>query len=334
MSSNLIFLRNSLSSSKFLVATGASICVPSPASFSFLPCCRSTTQNRRWFPYGNRRIALQFGSRRFDWNFLLADVSVPILGSDFLRHFHLLVHIAGSHLLDATTLEPLPAVSSSSSNSKSHLYAALISTPHEFCDLLAEYPDVVCAKGFSSSKPKHQVLHSVPIVPGPPVFAKACRLDAEKLESARKEFAAMEAAGVIRWSSSPWASPLHMVQKPDGSWRPCGFSYLFTIVDRTSRWREAVPVKSITAEEFARAMLIHWIPLFGISSVITSYRGSQFTSSIWSQLCFHPQSNGLVECFHRQLKVSLRARLAGSDWFYHLPLVLIGLRNVPRDDLL
>ena len=123
-----------------------------------------------------------------------------------------------------------------------------------------------------------------------------------------------------------------------------GFLYLFTIVDRTSRWPEAVPVKSITAEECARAMLRHWIPLFGIPSVITSIRGSQFTSSIWSQLCsflgivhssttsFHPQSNGLVEHFHCQLKVSLRARLAGSDWFYHLPLVLLGLCNVPRDD--
>ena len=52
MSSNLIFRRNSLSSSKFLVDTGASIRVPSPASFSFIPCCRSTTQKHQWFPYG------------------------------------------------------------------------------------------------------------------------------------------------------------------------------------------------------------------------------------------------------------------------------------------
>ena len=27
---------------------------------------------------------------------------------------------------------------------------------------------------------------------------------------------------IIRPSSSPWASPLHMVPKPNGSWRPCG----------------------------------------------------------------------------------------------------------------
>ena len=70
--------------------------------------------------------------------------------------------------------------------------------------------------------PKHPVHHSVPTTPGPPVFAKARMLEAEKLESARKEFTAMEVAGVISHSNSPWDSPLHMVQKPDGYLRPCG----------------------------------------------------------------------------------------------------------------
>ena len=71
--------------------------------------------------------------------------------------------------------------------------------------MLAEFPDVVSVKVFSASTPKHQVLHTVPTVPGPPVLVKACRLDVEKLECARKEFAAMEVAKVIHWSSSPWA---------------------------------------------------------------------------------------------------------------------------------
>jgi hypothetical protein len=42
---------------------------------------------------------------------------------------------------------------------------------------------------------------------------------------------------------------------------------------------------------------------------------------------YHPQSNGLVEIFHRRLKDSLRARLAGSDWIDHLPWVLLGIRT-------
>jgi hypothetical protein len=48
------------------------------------------------------------------------------------------------------------------------------------------------------------------------------RLDAQKLAAAKAEFAALERDRIIRPSSSPWASPLHMVKKPDGSWRCCG----------------------------------------------------------------------------------------------------------------
>ena len=40
----------------------------------------------------------------------------------------------------------------------------------------------------------------------------------------------------------------------------------------------------------------------------------------------------MIERFHRSLKTSLRARLAGSDWVNHLPLVMLGLRSSPKDD--
>ena len=40
----------------------------------------------------------------------------------------------------------------------------------------------------------------------------------------------------------------------------------------------------------------------------------------------------MIECFHRSLKTALHARLAGSDWFLHLPLILVGLWSVPKED--
>ena len=80
-----------------------------------------------------------------------------------------------------------------------------------------------------------------------------------------------------------------------------------------------------------------WVARFGVPSVLTLDRGTQFTSSVWTRVCrslgispptttrFHPQSNGMIKRFHRSLKTALRACLAGSDWFLQLPLVLLGL---------
>jgi hypothetical protein len=57
---------------------------------------------------------------------------------------------------------------------------------------------------------------------GWPIASLFRRLDAQKLAAAKAEFAALERDGIIRRSSSPWASPLQMVKKPNGSWRCCG----------------------------------------------------------------------------------------------------------------
>ena len=95
------------------------------------------------------------------------------------------------------------------------------------------------------------------------------------------------------------------------------------MIDRTSRWPEVVPLSSITAVVCAQALLSSWISRFGVPSVITTDRGAQFTSLL--EVCsllgirrsqttsYHPQSNGLIERFHRSLKTSLRAWLAGPD---------------------
>jgi hypothetical protein len=42
------------------------------------------------------------------------------------------------------------------------------------------------------------------------------------LAAAKAKFEKMENDGVERQSTSPWASPLHMVEKTNGSWCTCG----------------------------------------------------------------------------------------------------------------
>jgi hypothetical protein len=118
---------------------------------------------------------------------------------------------------------------------------------------------------------------------------------------------------------------------------------MFTIIDRSTRWLEPVPVKNMEATTAADMLVARWICRFGVPAV-TSDRGTQFTSAVWEALCtrlgikhitttaFHPCSNGIVERAHRQLKDALRARQAVNDWPEHLPSVLLGLRAAPNED--
>ncbi len=123
-----------------------------------------------------------------------------------------------------------------------------------------------------------------------------------------------------------------------------GYTYIFTIVDRTTRWPEAVPLSATAAADCAQALLVGWMRCFGVPSTITSNRGPQFTSSLRAALCnllsikhspttaYHPQANGLVERFHWRLKDALRPRAAGPAWAAHLPWVMLGIRTAWREE--
>ena len=99
---------------------------------------------------------------------------------------------------------------------------SFLSAPQQVQKLLEEFPDALSSDGFTASKPHHGVCHHLRNNPGPPVFPKPRPMDSEKLSAAKAEFSEMEKAGIIWRSSSPWSSPLHMVKKKDGGWRPCG----------------------------------------------------------------------------------------------------------------
>jgi hypothetical protein len=48
-----------------------------------------------------------------------------------------------------------------------------------------------------------------------------------------------------------------------------GFKYLFTMVDRSSRWLEAVPLKSMAAEDCVDVLISAWVARFGVPTIIT-----------------------------------------------------------------
>jgi transposase InsO family protein len=89
-----------------------------------------------------------------------------------------------------------------------------------------------------------------------------------------------------------------------------GSTYLLTMIDHTTRWLEASPLKMMDARSCAKALIASWIAHYGVPSRITTDRGRQFTSSLWAALCarleishiattaYHPQSNGMVERAH------------------------------------
>ena len=48
---------------------------------------------------------------------------------------------------------------------------------------------------------------------------------------------------------------------------------------------------------------------------------------------YHPQANGLVKRFHRQLNTSFMARLTHLTWMTELPIVRLGIRSSWRTEL-
>ncbi|XP_064482813.1 uncharacterized protein LOC135395647 [Ornithodoros turicata] len=124
-----------------------------------------------------------------------------------------------------------------------------------------------------------------------------------------------------------------------------GNRYLFTCVERFTRWAEVLPIPDATADTVGRAFLFGWVARFGCPGIVTSDRGRQFTTRSFGALlsaigakhskttAYHPSANGMVKRLHRQLKAAICARSDSANWVDHLPWVLLGLRPSVKQDL-
>ena len=74
---------------------------------------------------------------------------------------------------------------------------------------------------FNSTKVVHSTVHHITTT-GPPVFSHPRRLAPVRLRKAKAEFDHMLQLGLIHFSKSPWASPLHLVKESEADFRPVG----------------------------------------------------------------------------------------------------------------
>ncbi|XP_061902030.1 uncharacterized protein LOC133649214, partial [Entelurus aequoreus] len=219
--SELLFIADSSSRRRFLVDSGSQV--------SLLPATDADRATGGCGPllnaangssidtFGSRLVTVCFHGRKFQWDFIIAAITVPIIGADFLCANGLLVDVANRRLIDAVSFSTFTC---KAGGLGPLTHANYLVSGDVFQRLLADFPSLI-TPAFSTADTKHGVEHFIPTM-GPPVFARARRLDAAKSTIAKEEFATMERLGIVRHSNSPWASPLHMVPKSDGSWRPCG----------------------------------------------------------------------------------------------------------------
>lgn len=207
---------------RFLIDTGSDVSIlprhhfkeKKPTDFRLFAANNSPINT-----YGTRNITVSLGLRRsFPWQFLIAETKSAIIGADFLHKFNLIVDLRRGKLID-------PLTTLSTNALKTSLLAPSLSSIDPSCkfyNILKEFPGLTntISTNRNSALPS-KVQHFIE-TNGPPVYCKARRLPSDKLKAAKLEFQVMLDQGICRPSNSPWASPLHLVKKKDGQWRPVG----------------------------------------------------------------------------------------------------------------
>ncbi|XP_068757966.1 uncharacterized protein [Montipora capricornis] len=123
-----------------------------------------------------------------------------------------------------------------------------------------------------------------------------------------------------------------------------GHRYILTLVDISTRYPEAVPLKNIDTETVAEA-LVDIFSRLGVPEEILSDLGTQFVSDCMKEVTgllsikqftttpYHPMCNGLTEKFNGTMKSMLK-RLCSEQprqWHRYINPLLFAYREVPQE---
>jgi hypothetical protein len=183
--SGRLFIADRYSKRQLLIDTGSDLCVyprrliprrRERVDYGLCAANGTTIHTYGWLP-----LSINFGLRRdFTWRFVVADVTRPIIGVDFLSHFDLLVDCQNNRLLDLVTSLSVPAQAASALIPS--VKTIIGGTPID--SLLAEFPDLTRPAGVQREV-RHSTVRHIRTTPGPPVTCRPRRLAPDRLSIAK-----------------------------------------------------------------------------------------------------------------------------------------------------
>ena len=218
-----LFVTDRITGRRFLVDTGSSVSVlrvhngVPQASQQLIAVNGSAIKT-----FGHVQKIIDIGlDKNFHVKFLQAKVEFNILGADFLIKNRITIDLNKRALL---LPDPVIATTSHQNMPVPNNTLNPPSIPvRPFPKIHADFHDKMRTIRLNQEQqPKITTAEHVIATKGPPVFSRPRPLPPGKYEAAKAAFEEMLQEGTCRPSNSPWASPLHMVQKSDGTWRPCG----------------------------------------------------------------------------------------------------------------
>ena len=122
--------------------------------------------------------------------------------------------------------------------------------------------------------------------------------------------------------------------------------YLLTIMCSSTRFPEAIPLRSIKTNTILKA-LIKFFTLFGLPKSIRSDQGTNFMAHAFQQVmnqlgikqykssAYHPESQGALERFHQTLKTMIKMYCIenSKDWNEGVHLLLFAVRESVQESL-